>query len=468
MTLRFSNTIGLLFFAGFLLSSPATAAPLCAKCNIVLIAIDALQARHIHHLGYKTETTPHLDLLAKRSFIFTQAISPSSWTVPTYLSLFTSMYPSAHGLTNRYEIYTKNDRRLYDFTKHNPEIQTLAQILRDHGYSTAGFTGDAGVSSNLGYGKGFDIFFDSMPFGGFDLTTKNALDWIDLQKTKPFFAFVHGYDTHSQFELPDNYQGKFFSSKEMAAHFVNKKKQMDLRDQNLKSGLKSKSHEISSEQKKIWNAWYDSKIFDADARIGKFVQALAARVPGKNTVIVIVSDHGTEFFEHGTVDHGHSLYDELLHVPFMIALPDKKAETRIMKQVGTIDLMPTILEVVGHNPSATLKKQIQGQSLVPSMLGKPFAGEDVFSETDYRNHTHKRSLRTADGWKYILTLETGKEELYYLSQDPDERTNLATENATQLPKLRRQLLKHISSMPARGAQNSKDCLPAYPGPGECE
>ncbi len=135
-------------------------------------------------------------------------------------------------------------------------------------------------------------------------------------------------------------------------------------------------------------------------------------------------------------------------------------------QVTTLDVVPTLLEILGITPSANFGKQIAGRrSLVPYLENAGRAGYDVFTETDYRNYTHKRSIRTADGWKYILTLESGAEELYDLSADPGETTNLMAQEPAKIAQLRNVLRAHIRDDLGSDldAPLRSDCIPVYEG-----
>jgi choline-sulfatase len=445
-----------------LFSNILNAKPLCEGCNVILIAADAMQAAHVHHLGYNKQTTPVLDRLSARSAVFTQAISPSSWTVPTYLSIFSSMYPSAHGLTNRYQTFSANEKTLSNFIERKPEILTLAQIYKAHGYRTGAFTGDSGLSAVLGYNKGFEVYADDIPFGGLANSAKHALAWLDGVGENKFLLFVQGYDSHGQFAMDTSATNPFWQRSEKVRFKGTKEEQAQLRE----LGLAGKLPDITDAEVDFWRAWYDQKIFNADAQIGKLLEELERRGLLKKAVVVFFSDHGTEFYEHKHFDHGHSLYDELVHVPLMFSLPGSKSPKVFQSQVGTINILPTLLDLTGIPATSALKKQMQGRSLAKALQSGQWPGEDVFSETDYRGYTHKRSLRTSDGWKYVMTLESGQEELYDLHVDPKESQNKALVEKSMLAKLKAKLQKHLTQMPIVKNQTSPKCLPVYPG--QCE
>ncbi len=434
----------------------------CENCNVIMIALDGTQAAYLGHLGHGV--TPNLDSFAKKGVSFSNAISPASWTVPTYLSVFSSTYPSQHGLVNRYVEFNKDKKTLDNFTTRKPDLQVIAQILKDRGYATGGFTGDAGLGQVLGYNKGFDIYVDDRRFGGLDYTIDKFLDWLPKDGKKPFFAFVHGYDSHAQYKLPEGFINKVKDVDAETLKELSPEKQGVLREEGLINGTTN----ISEVKKKAWRSWYKAKVTDTDARFGHLMEEIEKRGLLTNLIVVIFSDHGTEFFEHGRVDHGHTLYDELVRVPFMMYVPKMKAQKENVKtQVSTIDILPTVLDVLKLPVDKNLEKQMAGRKLTKILSGQTLPSKDVFTETDYRNAVHKRGMRTADNWKYIISLDTGSEELYKLTSDPQELVNLATkkENRKKRDELRTKLFAHMKNDLGTVFGEVKfgtDCLPAYP------
>lgn len=434
----------------------------CEKCNVVIVALDAIQARHVSHLGYSKPTTPHLDEFAKEGISYSQAISPSSWTVPTYLSIFTSTFPSQHGLTNRYERFSTAEKKLGHALSRNPNLKTIAQILKEKGYQTAGFTGDSGVSAVLGYNTGFDIYTEESAFGALANSFEHAQKWFAKKDpNKAYFVFLHGYDSHSQGQLPADFKIDFLNQDSAAHLSPSKEEQAKLREKALKGqNLNATPGEVSK-----WRAWYDSKIKHADNQFGKFISFLRTQKDFNNTIVVVLSDHGTEFFEHGKVDHGYSLYDELLNVPLIIKVPNAKIKGKVVKnQVTTLDVLPTILSLLDIKLTIPLKKQIVGTDLSGVHLGKEIKSQDAYSETDYRNFTHLRSIRTPEGWKYIIDLNEGKDELYNLNNDPAEKINLVTSENSKVKELKNKLMTHLKdNLGFATSPMSTSCLPVYQG-----
>lgn len=453
----------LILLAYLLNTNLAFSAPLKKEYNIIFIALDALQARHVHALGYDRETTPFIDKLSSRGLLFSNAISPASWTVPTYLSIFSSTFPSEHGMTNRYVKFDKNEKILSNFSKNKPDLKTIAQILKAKGYHTAGFTGDSGLAAALGYNLGFDQYTDETSFGGLENSYAKATNWLNsLKSSDHFFLFLHGYDCHGQFKVDKNFKGNFSTNDGEVSIDGTAEGQAKIREE----GLAGRKINLSPKEITFWKAWYDSKIFNVDSRLEKIYADLEKRGLLKNSIVFIFSDHGTEFLEHGKFDHGHTLYDELINVPLLVIPPWKIKGKKITNQVSTMDILPTVMDLLGIPYDSQLKHQVKGISFSHLLFNKKISSRDIFSETDLRNYTHKRSIRTSDGWKYIMTLENGSDELYDLNKDPKEQINLTNINLNKTRKLREKLIAHLSSMEAAPKQLGTECLPVYKG--QCE
>lgn len=439
----------------------------CVNCNVIIIGVDTLRADRVHSFGYEKETTPHIDALGDTGFSFTNAVSASSWTVPSFMSILTGAYPSVHGLINKYVVYDPNNKEqqiISNLEKISPEIQTLAEALKKVGYATGGFTGDAGVGHAFGYAKGFDVYTDAKTFGDLEQSQTHALSWLDsLDKNQKFFMFFHGYDLHGQALLSQ--EEKIFVPKDYTGPYTGSpQEEAVLREQQLHvEGIT-----LTEEDVAFWNGLYDSKIRSADEQVGVFLSELEKRELLDNTIIILVSDHGEEWYEHGGIDHGHTLYDELVHVPLIISAPSLTKGVATNAQVSTMDVAPTLFDLLNLTPGETFASQQQGESLLPYLSGRKDAGRDVFLETDYRDFTHKRGIRTADGYAYILTLESGVEELYELRTDPKQQKNIAATNKEKAKQLREKLRVHVEQTLGSSLTEtpSGGCLPVYVG--ECQ
>lgn len=439
-------------------SSPPLTNLYCRDCNVIIIGFDALQAKRVRHLGYWRDATPTLDGLARRGISFSKHYSVSSWTVPSFMSYFTSRYPSQHRVVNKFTIFTEEKQEVSNLKKLAPGVLTLAQAFKEKGYITGGFTGDAGVNAMFGYNEGFDAYTDERTFGSIARSAGHALQWLDENQGKKFFMFLHGYDAHGQFsELPENYTSRY-ASPNHDRFDISAKAQQQLREKGLFEGKLA----LSKEEVEAWNAWYDGKIRDADERIGDFLQEIERRGLLKNTVIIVISDHGTEMFEHQRTDHGFSLYNELIRVPLIIVWPERNIGKIIPTQVSSLDLLPTIFDIVGIKKDGIWQKQIQGESLLPVITAAGTNNRPVFSETDYRNYTHQRSYISPDEWKIIVTMERGKVELYDLTSDPGENLNLAEKEPGRQGVMEKVLFSHMESIGEKPSGPWQvGCLPVY-------
>lgn len=411
-------------------------------CNVVFVSFDALQAAHVASLGYGRNITPTIDAMAKEGFSFTNNISVSSWTVPASMTWFTGVYPSEHKLTNKFAVFNPPDNVLSNLKKLAPNLVTLAEVLKQNGYATGGFTGNAGVSGVFGYDQGFDTyFFEKGKFGSMGISIPKALEWLKENKSRKFFMFLHGYDMHGQNVPAEGFDYRFVEKGYDRKYTGSAKEQEALREEGLEKGFVS----LRDEDVKFWRAIYDEKIQRTDARFKQFLKELEQMGLMDKTVFVLTSDHGTEFHEHKRFDHGFSLYDELIHVPLIIKLPRQKIGKVIRDQVSSIDIMPTILDLLEIKMPENAGNQLRGASLAPAFNGTPVAKE-VFSETDYRQYTYKRSLATKDGWKFIYTLENKGRELYNLQKDPGETRNLVEQEPRRAYELEQKLFAHFKSI----------------------
>lgn len=410
--------------------------------NVILVSFDALQAAHVGSLGYKRNVTPTIDAMAKEGFNFSNNISTASWTVPASMTWFTGVYPCEHGLVNKFAVFNPPNNVLSNLKKLSPNLLTLAEVLKENGYATGGFTGNAGVSGFFGYDQGFDkYFFEKGKFGSMGVSIPKALDWLKDNGKQKFFMFLHGYDIHGQ-GIPEGGFDYRFVDKGYDKRFTGSKEEQEaLREEGLEKGAAT----LREEDVRFWRAIYDEKIQRTDALFKKFLEEYKKMGLMDKTIFVLTSDHGTEFHEHKRFDHGFSLYDELIHVPLIIKLPRIKAGKTIKDQVSSIDVMPTILDLLDVKMPEKARNQLRGSSLVPGFKGKPVA-KDVYSETDYRQYTYKRSISTKEGWKFIYTLEDKSRELYNMHKDPKELNNVVAQEPKLAYELEQKLFAYFKSL----------------------
>jgi len=387
-----------------------------AHPNVFLITIDTLRSDHVHCYGYQRVQTPAIDALANDGFRFAQAFTPSPITNTSHTSILTGLLPSRHGVT--------------DFAVPlSPTHPTWAELLHKQGYHTAAFIGAVILDSkNLapGLDRGFD-FYDNFPehpttksrWGRLErrgiVVVEHAETWLSSHPNGPHFVWVHLYDPHDPYEPPPPYS------------------------QTYKDHL------------------YDGEIAYADSALGNFIAYLKKHSMYPNSVIVVVGDHGEGLGEHHEDTHGIFLYDSTTHVPLIVKLPagrDGGQPKVVDAQVRTIDILPTVLDLIGA-PGLDEK---DGESLRAYFTGAEAAPRAAFGETDYPLRFGWSPLRSvrAEGFKFI---EAPRSELYELNKDAGERDNQYEPWSAQVQKFRGMLaaLRAKESSP----ENSKSVV----GPG---
>jgi len=390
--------------------------------HIILISVDSLRADHVGCYGYGKDTTPNIDALASGGVRFDDAIAPCSWTVPSHASLFTSLYPPAHGVV--------------DVTRALPrKCITLAEVLREEGYVTAAFVSSKNMmAAQYGFDQGFDLYDDySVPLileldglGPHDGTTSAEVNeivgkWVDSHRREKFFLFVHYWDVHytygpsqrhSRMFVDESYDGPYRHSIQATAI------REGMRDQDLEQA----------------NALYDGEIRCVDEHIGLLMERLQHLGMWEDTVLIVLSDHGDEFLDHGGSAHGHTLYDELLEVPLVFAGPGIPKGRTVPSQVSLVDVYPTVLHLAGTECAWP----IQGRSFVDWMSSSVGVPRIAYAETQLDGPV-LRCVRTKNA-KHIVA-QDGAFESYDLESDPGEQTNLAHLSTERSGHLREQLLQ---------------------------
>lgn len=412
------------------LPAARAAEPAGRGMNVILVCLDTLRADRV---GGSRRLTPELDRFAADSLNFTNAISQAAWTLPSIMTVFTSLYPHQHTLQNKYSVFLENHREL---ARLPDRFTTLGEVFRSNGYQTAAFTGGAGVGGAFGFARGFEVYSDSTPFAGTDATYPRALDWIANNRGRRFFLFVHGYDVHGQYRELESQTGRFADPDYSGPYRGSREEFLELRMKTIEG----KTIAMGKTDVRIWTNRYDEQVRRADERFGRFLKKLREdRKLMRRTVIAVFSDHGEQFYEHGGFDHGMNLYDETIRVPLILFVPGRKGR-RIASQVRLIDVMPSLLELAGLRTDAGLKKQMKGTSLVPLMDGERLE-LDAFAETEFLLHSFQRALRTHDGWKLIYDAMNEERRLFHIASDPGERRDLFKNRPKRAAEMESRLLR---------------------------
>jgi len=414
--------------------------------NVLVVLVDTLRADHLSTYGYGRATSPFLSGIARQGVLFEDAVSTSSWTLPAHQSLLTGRYPHEHGPLREQPL--------------NENYPTLAQVLDKHGFRTAAFSANNDFfCRRAGFARGFlhfeDYFYsvEDMVYRTFwgrvffhnylaglvgrdELparrtaanVNRSLLRWLDRDPDKPFFAFVNFLDLHTPYVPERSYRYKF----------VGRDAQAQCPSPQLSlSMLLHRSNEfdylmgLSAECFQLQIDAYDGGISYVDDQIAVLFAELARRGLDKNTLIVITSDHGESFREHGLVTHGTSLYRELVWVPLIYWWPGHiPSGMRIDRPISAASLPATIMDLLG-DPDASefpVPSLAQLWNLPGSSPDWPYPiselAQDVYVPTQYPAYRGWLKSITEPRWHLIVT-QSGATELYSCPQDPGEIQNLA-------------------------------------------
>jgi len=413
-----------------------------SRPNVILVMLDALRADHLFLYGYDKITSFNLAKFSQQAVIFEKAYSSSSWTKPSVATLLTGIYPGVHGANG--------------WTEKLPTVfPTLSELLKEAGYNTVGISTNPFITRDFNFAQGFDHFnfiqgkgtkqllipsdpvsklifemnefafwaefIDSeVAYGNAKTVNESAFTYLDHMGNEPFFLYLHYMDPHQPY-LPSK---KHFSK---GVYFSREEGKM------LKATHRPDTRvKISDDVADKVVSRYDDEIRYVDEMLDDLFKKLEEDGYLENSMIIICADHGEEFLERGAGGHGHSMYQEQIHVPLIIKYPDGiYANTKVDDQVGLIDLVPTVLDYLDI-PSGI---EFDGESLMPLVeeisAGESEADELYFGEVHpfkegwpsdiyaviHNNQKLIRSLKDDD-----LVFE--KKELYNLSEDPSELVNL--------------------------------------------
>jgi len=367
--------------------------------NLVLVIIDTLRADHLGFAGYERPTSPNLDRLAGESYVFTRARSASTWTLPSTASLLTGLFPDQHG------VKIVNNRLA-------GSVLTLAERLRAKGYRTAAFTDGGFVSPEWGFGQGFERF-DSTPGPswipkdlehGFDVArvTAEATTWIEADPGRPFFILVHTYEPHEPYGNVEGFADPFLSP--------------DVKGDARKYGhATSLMNEVDAAELARLEALYDGGIARADHYIGRFFDRLRQRGAWSDTAVIVTSDHGEEFQEHGTLEHGlGKVFDENVRVPLVLKPPRTMERRNVELPANGIDVAPTFLALAGVGPDPGLP----GRSLI-DVADRSLDRLDLVEGFNTYPSLHENKVRLdRDLRALVVDRVHGGEAIYDLSRDP--------------------------------------------------
>ncbi len=459
-----------------------------SKPNIILAILDAVRADHLSCYGYHRKTSPNIDKIAKQGVLFEKAFSTAEWSPPSHASIFTGKYPSHHRTTGKDPFLKK-------------ENVTIAEVLNRNGYETIGITNNSLLVPECGFSRGFQKYiemdtpfpsfryfkespkdcFRSLIYGG-DRYTYRTIELVrrllrrERAGRKPFFLFINFFNCHAPYNPPRPFKKRFYGSfneprfhvSESLSYRILKKTRERIDDPSLdiqrlqyiarddgQFSFMARDLQVSEKEWEVVKSWYDGEISYLDHNLRILIDLLHDKEMFDNTMLIITSDHGENFGEHGLASHHFCLYDTLIHVPLIVTCPDLISKPRRIKNLASlVDIFPTILTVLGIK---CRKNDMQGKSLYPFKDQEIHdficaeCGKSVVSTTVHRKIGPFESFRDkvkyldkgfkclrTKFYKYIISSDQ-REELYDLLNDPSEEVDISLEHPEKIEHFKRQL-----------------------------
>lgn len=404
--------------------------------SVIVIDIDTLRADALGAYGYTRDTSPVIDGLAAESFVFTAAFSQAPTTLPSQASIFTGLYPRAHGATFR-------DRVL------DPDVRTAAQVYAERGYRTAAFVDGGFMNRRYGHARGYETYRDTPGGRGLADIVPEALQWLRQHSGGPFFLVVHGYDVHTPYSPPEPFRSMFVEDVPPPTRgFEPNVDQMEAVREAVPG---DPSRRLPPRDLAFARARYDGGVRYADSRVGDFLDGLREMGLLDEIILVLLSDHGEEFQEHGSVLH-EKLYGTVTRIPLLVRLPDGRPRGRIPTTVEGIDVLPTLLDLT----HSEILADVHGRSFVPAMReavsavgGFAFGESPFFGDQRYLVH---------DGYRVIWTLEPESYELYDMKEDPLEQRDLSAADPATLQRM----LLSMDALDRYGESPAQDAIQLSP------
>jgi len=401
------------------------------RVHVVLVLIDTLRADRLGIYGYEDAVTPNIEALARESVFFERAFAAAPWTLPSVVSMMTSRLPLEHRVTARGDVVSDS-------------VKIIPEYFQDLGYRTAGFVTNPYGSVTAGLVRGYD-FLAPQEAREHTVDLQALGTWLDDRGSEPQFLYLHSTEPHLPYKAPDEYREHHGQVPRRVLRGVHQDmaQMRSLSRQDFEDGLPLGTTDTDAGQQEAIDslagkrrqidALYDSGVSWADANVGAVVELLKQRGMWDDTLLILVSDHGEELYDHGGWLHHQTLYDELLHVPMLVHFPgmdvvDGEAAVRCETPVSLIDVLPTLLDYLGATAN-----DLRGVSLL-QLLGEEQSAPRVVSNRLNRMLHHgvgfelrgNTNVAVVTGhWKGIWNIEPDTFELYRTDLDPGETQDLA-------------------------------------------
>ena len=391
--------------------------------NVVLVSIDTLRPDHLSAYGRRADTSPTIDAMAHAGVRFATAYSTSSWTAPAVVSMLTGTLPTQHGVIHGVE------RRgaLFGQETIPDDIPVLAEILRQRGYQTFGVAANVHLAGEFGFARGFDRY-DQIGFVDADRVLETVRTWKATRHAdRPYFAWVHFLDPHEPYEPREPWLTQFVGGRP---------RHPDL--DGTTPVLQFAAMHLDDDALAYVEALYDSEIRYTDERIRALFAELGV---SDDDLVVVLSDHGEEFREHGSYGHGRTLYEENVRIPLIVRFPGRRFAGRVSDApVSIMDVVPTIAAVAG----APVPPHLAGRSLLDLLGGGTSPPRPILLHLARRD-VRLRSI-VADGWKLVFDPRSPEDaRLFDLRHDPGETVDRSAGERARADELRRMLVAAIGA-----------------------
>lgn len=402
--------------------------------RVILISIDCLRADHVGTYGYAKPTTPAIDAFAHDAVVFDNAVSASSWTIPSHMSMFTGLPPMVHGVNDSPDNFWAGTAKTLP-----PGVPYLAELMSRDGYETGAVVSSAPMSPLYGFERGFGIY--RVHADKAEEVVDSALDLVARSPERPFFLFVHFIDPHWPY-MP------MVEFRSYATEFIER---FGTRPKDISELIKrhqGKAVKALPEDAVDIQTLYDAALAYVDHELGRFFDELKRRDLYDDALILLTGDHGEGFYDHETFGHAKTLYQELTHVPLIVKWPTGTPSGRVDAPVSHVDILPTILEAAGLTAPP-----VEGVS-----LASPPSDREIVGDASWEDRLRRETMLSVrrGNYKYIvviafepfeeLSLQTViREELYDLSSDPKEEHNLIEDPPVSLVPFRERLTTYMSA-----------------------
>jgi arylsulfatase A-like enzyme len=389
--------------------APAAASAPKKLRNAIVFLVDTLRADKLS--AYRAQSrvrTPGMNTFVQSATVMENARSQENWTKPSVATLLSSLLPWQHNAVSGDDVLPES-------------VELLPELLQKRGYYTGAFITNGYCSDKFGFKQGWRTYRNYIREGRPNTAkhvAADVLDWLDHRpKDQPFFLYVHTIDPHVPYKPPQQFL-TFYDAQPYSGP-IDFTKAGDVLER-IKIG-RIRPNERDREH---LTALYDAEISYHDVHFAAMMQGLKERGLDDETVVVVTADHGEEFWDHGSVGHGHSVYDELLHVPLIVRVPGvTRGGARVADAVGLVDVMPTVLDALGE----AIPDQLVGRSFLPALRGQPEVAPRATVSGFFRAW---RTLVT--GRLKLVQHGTERASLYDVQDDPGETKDLASEQPIAL------------------------------------